>query len=1355
MESEPLNRQQSLNSRSHGEWLQIQKTTFTNWVNEGLRPRGITVEDVRTDFADGVKLVALVESLTRHRVPGHVSVPSNGIQKLQNITIALDALTKDGVKLVNIDSSDIHECNMKLVLALIWQLILKYQVGLSGPQNKSWILKWLNAVIPECNIKNFTTDWNSGLALHALLDFCKPGLSPQWRNLDKENKVDNCRSALKMALQNFNIPMILRPEDLASPDLDEKSAITYLSYFIKVGGPGYDATLQRVSARTQPKSVTNFTSDWQDGEALANLVRSAGGQVNVQSDEQGKPLAVIKKAVEAGKELGVDPLLSAEDIASDSPEHLGMMAYGAQYLRQPNVVTYSNHANETVVIVNRKQDTAVDHNGHLNDHNEIISRLHTHNKDHSGYNNNNDSFKDKNHAPEMKPLKITTFREDDEFISSHVAKLASPAAPPQTKTFHLVRKSSFHAPRVEMPSSEQLKVDIYSVGVIMESRMSGLFDPERFRVEAEAPSGRVIRISGDGNYAAQFNADEIGRWKVAMYYDNKFMDGCPIDVCDPSQVRVHDLHGGLVGKSNSFQVDCSRAGHGDLGVDITHQGKKILSHISPTQTPGYYKVTFTPYSPGAYAINVHFNRAEVREGYHEFLDPSERQRKAVFYTRVEPELGYVNVKASCDWEIEYITGHPFICHVTDSSDIAVYGMQDGTVCAHPEMIADCTRVGDGRIDAEVTYQGTRFPCEVKKDKPCIYKVSFRPRGPGTYKVWINYDGQPIKGSPFIQEIAELEKPSARGDGLYRGVPNKPATFIVDPRGFPGEVSVSVEGPSKPVQSTLERLPDDTIKATYYPIERGPHTVRVKMDDKHIDGSPFKPLIVDPVNVRVSGGWRPYLDDTGVIPLKVNKEKHLPFDVSEAGPGELTAEVEGPNGKIPVAIDARKDGKHSVVFTPREEGKHNIHVKWGGYPLSNSPYLGIATHEPELDETDFARVLHIPFDKFSSPDGSVVGSDLPPATIHYHEPEVHKPVEYRAIPPKEKHKPTTVIYTPSNAVVNGPPKETYQPPLVYYSPSDDDLTKPKVIEYNPDHKQTRVKVLPVQNAAPPKAKEVDSLPLLELTETISRNRPTSSRSSTASQTNSPRESQKVILSGKGLKEAEVGKPAKFKVDGTAANPGRPKAHLQGVRENIPVTSEPVIPQIYDCTYVPQKPGAYLLYIDWNDKPLKGSPFKVNVREPAQPQKVTTVKPNQNVYMGKDLEMKIDPREAGPGKLTVTCLDPLKRSVPVQLNDNFDGTKSLKVTPQMAGRHIVDIRYDGKHIMGSPYAIDIKESQVKGQVKVWGPGIQSGILPEFRGTFWVETTGAGAGELTVRINGPKGAFKVMINNIFGNLCLCRSI
>ena len=36
--------------------------------------------------------------------------------------------------------------------------------------------------------------------------------------------------------------------------------------------------------------------------------------------------------------------------------------------------------------------------------------------------------------------------------------------------------------------------------------------------------------------------------------------------------------------------------------------------------------------------------------------------------------------------------------------------------------------------------------------------------------------------------------------------------------------------------------------------------------------------------------------------------------------ELSCEVEGPGGKIPVTIDAPRAGKQTVVFTPREEGE---------------------------------------------------------------------------------------------------------------------------------------------------------------------------------------------------------------------------------------------------------------------------------------------------------------------------------------------------------------------------------------------------------------------------------------------------
>lgn len=40
------------------------------------------------------------------------------------------------------------------------------------------------AVLPECQVHNFTSDWNTGVNLSALLEYCRPGLYPHWRSLD-------------------------------------------------------------------------------------------------------------------------------------------------------------------------------------------------------------------------------------------------------------------------------------------------------------------------------------------------------------------------------------------------------------------------------------------------------------------------------------------------------------------------------------------------------------------------------------------------------------------------------------------------------------------------------------------------------------------------------------------------------------------------------------------------------------------------------------------------------------------------------------------------------------------------------------------------------------------------------------------------------------------------------------------------------------------------------------------------------------------------------------------------------------------------------------------------------------------
>ena len=57
----------------------------------------------------------------------------------------------------------------------------------------------------------------------------------------------------------FQIPMVLDPEILASPYLDDLSGMTYLSYFMKEGGPGYKTTLEWVQKQLPDKHITNFT----------------------------------------------------------------------------------------------------------------------------------------------------------------------------------------------------------------------------------------------------------------------------------------------------------------------------------------------------------------------------------------------------------------------------------------------------------------------------------------------------------------------------------------------------------------------------------------------------------------------------------------------------------------------------------------------------------------------------------------------------------------------------------------------------------------------------------------------------------------------------------------------------------------------------------------------------------------------------------------------------------------------------------------------------------------------------------------------------------------------------------------
>lgn len=63
---------------------------------------------------------------------------------------------------------------------------------------------------------------------------------------------------MDIAQRDLGIPAVLEPEYLASPWLDELSGMTYLSYFMKPGSPGFHATLRWVNSRLE-RQINNFT----------------------------------------------------------------------------------------------------------------------------------------------------------------------------------------------------------------------------------------------------------------------------------------------------------------------------------------------------------------------------------------------------------------------------------------------------------------------------------------------------------------------------------------------------------------------------------------------------------------------------------------------------------------------------------------------------------------------------------------------------------------------------------------------------------------------------------------------------------------------------------------------------------------------------------------------------------------------------------------------------------------------------------------------------------------------------------------------------------------------------------------
>eukprot|EP00325_Prymnesiales_sp_UTEX-LB-985_P019569 CAMPEP_0174747164 /NCGR_PEP_ID=MMETSP1094-20130205/90645_1 /TAXON_ID=156173 /ORGANISM="Chrysochromulina brevifilum, Strain UTEX LB 985" /LENGTH=136 /DNA_ID=CAMNT_0015951989 /DNA_START=11 /DNA_END=417 /DNA_ORIENTATION=- len=110
----------------------MQLKSFTTWVNLHLKKVGMEVAELKTDFADGVKLLKLIETISEESLGKYSKNPISKFQKVENLNLPLKYINtfnkQQGIP-NQYSAENILEENEVLILGMVWTLILRFSVA--------------------------------------------------------------------------------------------------------------------------------------------------------------------------------------------------------------------------------------------------------------------------------------------------------------------------------------------------------------------------------------------------------------------------------------------------------------------------------------------------------------------------------------------------------------------------------------------------------------------------------------------------------------------------------------------------------------------------------------------------------------------------------------------------------------------------------------------------------------------------------------------------------------------------------------------------------------------------------------------------------------------------------------------------------------------------------------------------------------------------------------------------------------------------------------------------------------------------------------------------------------------------
>ena len=1231
-------------------------------------------------------------------------------------------------------------------MGLLWALILRYQIAGPAPTEggskggskeskeaqkkrtsaKKLLLGWVNASLPKNGIRNFTTDWNDGRNLSALVDYCKPGLIPDHASLDPNNHLENVTKAMDIAEQELNVPQVLHPEDLAVDKPDELSVMTYISGFCRPNAAGPNSLLDWINERIPNIPATNFTTDWSDGQRLGALTDSVSGGEFPEADQmkEDDDFKNCQEAMDAAHNLlGIQQTVPPEDFAEENFDQLTRMAYLSQFrhAKQPNTnlasmmkavgpgITGDSAEKETNFLIRGPR---------IPKWAKLDARV---------TDSNGDEVPLKRQSTSSK---AASYLYTPEKAGDYIIDIKLNSTPIPNSPFHVSHTPPSNVQGCVATGNGLSKARVGETSSFSVNCEQG--GPGELMVEIEGPNGNVgteMKEPKDRNYDVSFSPLEPGEHNISINWDEKAIPNSPFTciVIDPKKCTASGpgLTRASVEGPQTFNVKAEKAGPGKLSATVQGPDGDVPIEISE-EGKGNYKCTYSPKDKGPHTINI-------------------------------------------SWSGVPIPGSPFKVNVTapgDASKCVVSDLPEGRLRALKtySFKVDTSEAGSGELTASAHGPSVPESCTVKETSNDVYAVNVTSAEVGPLRVEASYANSPIPGSPFEFTVNDPRKVKVNRAAIESGSyqVKQPIDFRVSAQyAGEGDLSASVRGPEGEEGVEIKDQGDKTYLMHYSPSNGGSHAINIKFDGDEIPDVPMR-IFVE------AGSMADNVVVTQPAPSKIGAyiiEHPYTYKVNTDGAGEgtLTATSHGARTgqkpKVNVVDDG--NGRYSVSIEAEEPDTYMVNIQWGEENVPGSPFSLSVEDKPRPEKvvcigphykvgSSAPITLYVNTENAGAGklDATCLGKEVGPVSTEITEREPKKYV-VSFLPPKFDIYSISVLWSSEN-VTNSPFTVNIIPPdaskCIVVGPEIPEMSTNPIVLHVDASNAGNGKL--AASAVGDTIGEVD----LEIKETEPNKfdlsfLPADNENYTLDVTwsdeavpgspfkidSSTPDADKVFICEPPSAMLEAGQAIGICFDTSQGGKGELTAICKGHRVGeipIVVRKRSMVKDKYDVRFTPPEPDVYVVSVLWGGKYVKGSPYTINLM-PVDVNKLRVIGPTMPQGLDGPVELMLQTSGAGKGKVTGACVGRKSGDINVVIKETSTDIYQLGIEPTQADIFTFAVQYGGQNVNGSPFLINTHPPNAA-NVRVTEPDTIEISEPLH---FKVDATDAGYGKMRATCRGEK--------------------